>query len=52
MEHLEELRRRLVISALAVALGSIAGFVLYRPILNFLQEPYRRAVASLPETIT
>lgn len=52
VEHLEELRRRLVISAVAVALGSIAGFVLYRPILNFLQEPYRRAVASLPETIT
>ncbi len=52
VEHLEELRRRLVISAVAVALGSIAGFVLYRPILDFLQEPYRRAVASLPETIT
>jgi sec-independent protein translocase protein TatC len=52
VQHLEELRRRLIISAVAVALGSIGGFILYRPVLDFLQEPYREAVASLPETIT
>jgi sec-independent protein translocase protein TatC len=52
VQHLEELRRRLIISAAAVALGSIGGFILYRPVLDFLQEPYREAVASLPETIT
>jgi sec-independent protein translocase protein TatC len=52
VQHLEELRRRLIISGAAVAVGSVAGFVLYRPVLDFLQEPYRQAVASLPETIT
>src|ERR687891_811962 len=52
VQHLEELRRRLIISAVAVALGSIGGFILSRPVLDFLQEPYREAVASLPETIT
>jgi sec-independent protein translocase protein TatC len=52
VQHLEELRRRLIISAAAVAVGSVAGFVLYRPVLDFLQEPYRQAVSSLPETIT
>ena len=52
VQHLEELRRRLIICAIAVAVGSIGGFILYRPVLNFLQEPYREAAASLPETIT
>lgn len=52
VQHLDELRRRLIICAVAVALGSIGGFILYRPVLDFLQEPYREAVASLPETIT
>jgi sec-independent protein translocase protein TatC len=52
VQHLDELRRRLIISAIAVAVGSVAGFVFYRPILDFLQEPYREAVESLPNTIT
>lgn len=52
VEHLDELRRRLIISLIAIGVGSIAGFVLYRPILDFLQEPYRRALESLPNTIT
>lgn len=52
VQHLEELRRRLIISAAAVAVGSVAGFVLYRPVLDFLQQPYQEAVASLPDTIT
>lgn len=52
VQHLEELRRRLIICAAAVAVGSVGGFILYRPVLDFLQEPYRQAVASLPETIT
>jgi len=40
IEHLTELRRRLVISAIAVALGGIVAFVLYNHILNFLIHPY------------
>jgi sec-independent protein translocase protein TatC len=52
VEHLDELRRRLIICAIAVGIGSIAGFVLFRPILDFLQRPYRTALASLPRRIT
>jgi sec-independent protein translocase protein TatC len=52
VEHLDELRRRLIISVAAVGLASVVGFVFYRPILDFLQEPYREAVESLPNTIT
>jgi len=52
VEHLDELRRRLIISLAAVGLASVVGFVFYRPILDFLQEPYRDAVESLPQTIT
>ena len=40
VEHLTELRRRLVISAIAVALGGVVAFILYNHILNFLIHPY------------
>ncbi len=40
LEHLGELRRRIVVSAVAVALGGIAGFVAYDAILDFLVDPY------------
>jgi sec-independent protein translocase protein TatC len=40
VEHLTELRRRLIISAIAVVLGAVVGFLLYGPILSFLSGPY------------
>jgi sec-independent protein translocase protein TatC len=40
VEHLTELRRRLVISAVAVAIGGVVAFVVYNHILNFLIHPY------------
>ena len=39
IEHLEELRHRLVVSALALFLGSIVGYILYDHILKILQLP-------------
>ena len=40
VEHLTELRRRIVICAIGVALGGVVAFVLYNHILNFLIHPY------------
>ncbi len=48
VEHLTELRRRLVISVLAVLFASIAGFVFFEPIFGLFKEPYCEALRDLP----
>jgi sec-independent protein translocase protein TatC len=40
IEHLSELRHRLIVSMASVALFAIVGFVLYNRILHFLLQPY------------
>jgi sec-independent protein translocase protein TatC len=40
MNHLRELRRRVIIIALIIVAGAIAGYALYGPILHFLEKPY------------
>jgi len=40
LEHLSELRRRLIISVLAFLGGAIFCYVFYSPILRFLEHPY------------
>ncbi len=40
MEHLEELRRRLVICIIAIAGGAVVGWFLYGPVLNLVLNPY------------
>jgi sec-independent protein translocase protein TatC len=40
MEHLVELRTRLMISVVAISLGGIVAFLLYSRILDFLIDPY------------
>jgi sec-independent protein translocase protein TatC len=44
VEHLGELRRRLVISIVAVAVGAAVAFALYSHILSFFVHPYCRVV--------
>ncbi len=39
VEHLEELRRRIIICAVTIVLGSIVGFIFWQPILHFLLLP-------------
>src|SRR3954468_8893476 len=41
VEHLTELRRRLIICIVAVAVGAIIAFILYPEILKLLAEPYK-----------
>ncbi len=40
VEHLTELRTRLFISCLAIAVGAVIAFLLYNRILDFLVHPY------------
>ena len=42
-EHLGELRKRVLICALAFVIAATVAFLLYRPILSFLQHPYCEA---------
>jgi sec-independent protein translocase protein TatC len=48
IEHLDELRRGLVISLVSIAILAIVGFVFFERILDFLAGPYRDAIESLP----
>jgi sec-independent protein translocase protein TatC len=40
VEHLTELRTRLFIASLAIAIGAVVAFLLYNRILDFLVHPY------------
>lgn len=39
MEHLVELRMRLIRCAIAIAIGSALGWMAYNPVLHFLRQP-------------
>jgi len=45
LEHLEELRRRLVYSAIAIAIGSLACWIYVEQIYDFVQRPIIDALA-------
>lgn len=40
VEHLTELRYRVIVTASAIAVGGVVGFFLYTPVLDVLQDPY------------
>jgi sec-independent protein translocase protein TatC len=44
-EHLRELRRRIIVSLLAIAVAGAVGWFLYEPLFNAVQEPLREATA-------
>ena len=45
-DHLAELRRRLIISILAVGSGAVVAFVIYNRLLDFLTDPVLRPEAG------
>lgn len=46
MDHLRELRNRLIKAILAVIAGTVVGFIFFDPIWAFLKEPYCRLPQS------
>ncbi len=46
MDHIRELRNRVVKIALALVAGMVLGYVFFDPIWNFMTRPYCRAVAG------
>jgi sec-independent protein translocase protein TatC len=50
LEHLEELRRRIIIIALAIGVGAIVGFFLADPLIALLRQPLPDDGASLIQT--
>jgi sec-independent protein translocase protein TatC len=47
-EHLTELRRRLIISIAAVAVGTVVAFFFYSSVLGFITHPYRQFLSHQP----
>ncbi len=45
MEHLAELRTRLIVSVVVVAIGTLVAFFLYNQVLTFITHPYRDFLA-------
>jgi sec-independent protein translocase protein TatC len=52
IEHLAELRRRLIVSAIAVVVGGVVAFAFYNTILQFLAKPYKAATGKTQFLIT
>ena len=46
MEHLRELRNRVIKVALAITVGAIIGWIFYQHVFNFIEEPFCRLPAS------
>jgi len=46
VDHLKELRDRLVWSLLAIAIGAVVCFIFFEPIIRLMVEPYRDATVS------
>lgn len=49
IDHLKELRHRLIMCMWALAAGSIAGFFLYSPAMRFIKSPYCDFLRDHPE---
>ena len=49
VEHLQELRRRLIICLYAVAAGSVVGWFLFPSFLDLIESPYCDYLAAHPE---
>jgi sec-independent protein translocase protein TatC len=51
VEHLTELRRRIIICIVAVTLGTLAGFFLYNAVIHFIAHPYQQFARLHPNKV-
>lgn len=51
IEHLEELRRRLIVVAIAIAIGGVVGFFLADPIVTLLRQPLPEGAELIQTTV-
>lgn len=51
IEHLEELRARLIRSLIAIGLGGVVGWFLFDPVLQLLLQPYCDYLSTVPASI-
>lgn len=51
VEHLEELRYRLVVSLVGVLVGSVVGWILYERVVDVLLVPYCDYYATIPRGV-
>jgi sec-independent protein translocase protein TatC len=49
MEHLEELRRRIVIAGIAILVGAVVGWFLYPSVLELLRDPFCQYLRDNPQ---
>lgn len=49
MEHLGELRTRVIVAVCAIAVGAVLGWFLYPPVFSYLQKPYCTIITQNPE---
>jgi sec-independent protein translocase protein TatC len=49
VDHLRELRKRLVIAAIAIVVGTVVGWIIYPAVFDFVKEPYVEGVQPLLE---
>jgi sec-independent protein translocase protein TatC len=49
VEHLQELRNRLVVSMVAIGIGSVVGWFLFEPVLRIMTDPFCDFMRTHPE---
>jgi len=49
VEHLRELRKRLTIAVIAIAIGTVAGWLVFDPVFELLKTPYIDGIKPLLE---
>ncbi|MGH9127319.1 MAG: twin-arginine translocase subunit TatC [Acidimicrobiales bacterium] len=51
VEHLTELRRRIIICIVAIVAGTLIGFFLYNGVIGFISQPYRVFAHAHPKMV-